>query len=52
MMLHSAITYAEHYADGETHTNIIGGFCSIIEGTCYSSHHHYNRKYMPPRATK
>ena len=46
-MLHAVIKHAEGYADGETHTNTIESFWSLVKRAWYRSHHHYSRKYMP-----
>jgi transposase-like protein len=46
-MLHATIKHAERYADGETHTNSIEGFWSLVKRAWYGTHHHYSRKYMP-----
>ena len=46
-MLHSVIKHAKSYAEGETHTNTIEGFWSLIKRAWYGLHHHYSRKYMP-----
>lgn len=35
------------YADGETHTNSIEGFWSLLKRAWYGSHHHYTKGYMP-----
>lgn len=41
------INHQEAYADGETHTNSIEGFWSLLKRAWYGSHHHYSRRYMP-----
>ena len=46
-MLHSVITHAESYADGNVHTNTIESFWALIKRAWYGSHHQYSRKYMP-----
>lgn len=46
-MLHSVITHARSYADGQVHTNTIESFWALIKRSWYGSHHHYSRKYMP-----
>jgi transposase-like protein len=46
-MLHAVINHSVMYADGDTHTNTIEGFWSLVKRAWYGSHHHYSRKYMP-----
>lgn len=43
----AVIKHAEAYADGETHTNTIEGFWSLLKRAWYGSHHHYTKRYMP-----
>ena len=43
----AVIKHAESYADGETHTNSIEGFWSLLKRAWYGSHHHYTKGYMP-----
>lgn len=43
----SVINHKEAYAFGETHTNSIEGFWSLIKRSWYGSHHHYTRRFMP-----
>ena len=45
VMRHAVIKHAEHYADGDTHTNTIEGFWALIKRAWYGSHHHYSRTY-------
>ena len=35
------------YADGDTHTNTIEGFWSLLKRAWYGSHHHYSRGLTP-----
>ena len=44
---HSVINHKEQYADGETHTNTIEGFWSLLKRAWYGSHHHYQTGYTP-----
>jgi len=41
------INHAKAYADGETHTNTIEGFWSMLKRAWYGSHHHYTKNRMP-----
>jgi transposase-like protein len=41
------INHSVAYADGETHTNTIEGFWSLVKRAWYGSHHHYTKHYMP-----
>lgn len=43
----AVINHKECYADGETHTNSIEGFWSLLKRAWYGSHHHYTKGYMP-----
>jgi len=45
--LHAVINHAFEYVNGETHTNTIEGFWSLLKRAWYGSHHHYSRCYMP-----
>lgn len=47
MMKHEVINHQEQYADGNTHTNTIEGFWSLLKRAWYGSHHHYQNLYMP-----
>ena len=47
MMHHAVINHSVAYADGETHTNTIEGFWSLLKRAWYGSHHHYDNRYMP-----
>jgi len=44
---HTVINHDVSYADGETHTNTIEGFWSLIKRSWYGTHHHYTKKFMP-----
>ena len=44
---HSVINHKEQYADGDTHTNTIEGFWSLLKRAWYGSHHHYETGYTP-----
>ena len=46
-MPHAVIKHSERYADGETHTNTIEGFWSLLKRAWYGSHHHYRKHYTP-----
>lgn len=43
----AVINHQVCYADGETHTNSIEGFWSLLKRAWYGSHHHYSKRYMP-----
>ena len=45
IMPHSVINHLEQYADGDTHTNTIEGFWSLLKRAWYGSHHRYQRQY-------
>ena len=44
---HAVINHSVAYADGETHTNTIEGFWSLLKRAWYGSHHHYSSHWMP-----
>ena len=46
-MKHAVINHKEQFADGETHTNTIEGFWSLLKCAWYGSHHHYTTGYTP-----
>ena len=46
-MKHAVINHKEQFADGETHTNTIEGFWSLLKRVWYGSHHHYTTGYTP-----
>ena len=43
----SIINHVVQYVDGDTHTNTIEGFWSLLKRAWYGSHHHYSRNWMP-----
>lgn len=43
---HAVINHSVSYADGDTHTNTIEGFWSLIKRAWYGSHHHYSKKWI------
>jgi transposase-like protein len=47
IMKHAVIKHSERYVDGETHTNTIEGFWSLLKRAWYGQHHHYSKKYLP-----
>ena len=46
-MKHAVINHAEQFVDGDTHTNTIEGFWSILKRAWYGQHHHYQTGYIP-----
>ena len=44
---HAVINHSVAYADGETHTNTIEGFWSLLKRAWYGSHHHYSKHFAP-----
>ncbi len=42
---HTVINHSVAYADGETHTNTIEGFWSLLKRAWYGSHHHYSKHF-------
>ena len=42
----SVINHRRAYAEGQTHTNSIEGFWSLLKRAWYGSHHHYSKNYM------
>ncbi len=45
---HATINHSRgEYVDGETHTNTIEGFWSLLKRAWYGSHHHYRKCYTP-----
>ena len=42
---HYAVNHRRHYVMGDTHTNTIEGFWSLIKRSWYGQHHHYSRKW-------
>ena len=41
------INHSEQFVDGDTHTNTIEGFWSLLKRAWYGSHHHYQTAYTP-----
>ena len=46
-MKHTIINHQEQFVDGDTHTNTIEGFWSLLKRAWYGSHHHYQTAYTP-----
>ena len=44
-MPHEIINHSVAYAEGNTHTNTIEGFWSLLKRAWYGAHHHYSRTY-------
>ena len=44
---HAVINHSKSYVEGNTHTNTIEGFWSLIKRAWYGSHHHYNKQNTP-----
>ena len=44
---HTIINHSEQFIDGDTHTNMIEGFWSLLKHAWYGSHHHYQTAYTP-----
>lgn len=44
---HAFINHSIAYVDGDTHTNTIEGFWSLLKRAWYGSHHHYSLDYTP-----
>lgn len=44
---HTVINHQEQYAEGDTHTNTIEGFWSLLKRAWYGSHHHYQIGFTP-----
>ena len=44
---HAVINHSECYAEGNTHTNTIEGFWSLLKRAWYGQHHHYTKKHTP-----
>ena len=44
---HAVINHSVSYADGDTHTNTIEGFWSLLKRAWYGTHHHYSKGFMP-----
>lgn len=46
-MKHQVVNHQEQYVDGDTHTNTIEGFWSLLKRAWYGTHHHYTTGYTP-----
>ena len=46
-MDHKVIKHKEQFVDGDTHTNTIEGFWSLLKQAWYGQHHHYRKQYTP-----
>jgi transposase-like protein len=46
-MDHKVIKHKEQFVDGETHTNTLEGFWSLLKRAWYGQHHHYRKQYTP-----
>lgn len=46
-MKHAVINHAEQFVGGNTHTNTIEGFWSLLKRDWYGQHHHYQTGYTP-----
>lgn len=44
---HTIINHSERFIDGDTHTNMIEGFWSLLKRAWYGSHHHDQTAYTP-----
>ena len=47
IMAHAVINHSVQYADGDTHTNTIECFWSLLKRAWHGSHHHYSDRWMP-----
>ncbi len=47
LLAHATINHQVQYADGDTHTNTIEGFWSLLKRAWYGTHHHYRKQYLP-----
>ena len=47
MMPHAVINHSKSYAEGDTHTNTIESFWSLLKRAWVGSHHHYSTDWMP-----
>ncbi len=46
-MKHNVINHSEQYVEGDTHTNTIEGFWSLLKRAWYGTHHHYTTDFTP-----
>lgn len=44
---HHVINHQVQFVDGDTHTNTIEGFWSLLKRAWYGQHHHYSVNYTP-----
>ena len=44
---HSVLYHKEQHVDGETYTNSIEGFWSLLKHDWYGQHHYYQTGYTP-----
>ena len=44
---HTIINHQEQFVDGDTHTNTLEGFWSLLKRAWYGQHHHYQTAYIP-----
>jgi transposase-like protein len=42
---HAAVNHQVAYVSGDTHTNTVEGFWSLVKRAWYGQHHHYSRKW-------
>jgi hypothetical protein len=42
---HYAVDHKARYVSGDTHTNTIEGFWSLVKRSWYGQHHFYSRKW-------
>lgn len=47
VMPHAVVNHSVTYGEGDTHTNTIEGFWSMLKRAWYGTHHHYTRKWLP-----
>ena len=47
VLKHEVINHQEQFVDGDTHTNTIEGFWSILKRAWSGQHHHYSIGYTP-----
>lgn len=47
LMAHAVVNHSVRYVDGDTHTNTIEGFWSLLKRAWYGSHHHYRKQFLP-----
>ena len=47
IMRRAVVKHSERYVDGDTHTNTIEGFWSLVKRAWYGSHHKYSQGMLP-----